>query len=242
MRKLFAIVGLVAMLMLGCTGGTNATPAPTPAPTEAPTAPPQATPTPVAAATPTPEATAAATPTPEAAAQPTPGQEEDWASLFGCAQTGISYTYTITVNETSMDMAYVASDGGSVNGVDTVLKTYTMSSGGMEITTREWDSKDGCRCVKIESSIAGQTIPGQCPVPGQGSGEAEGAQTSITSQGTETVSVPAYSGLATKYRVTSETGAGAAYAADIWRAPGITVPVKITSDGVTMVLAAYSAS
>lgn len=232
MKKILPVIAIVAMMLFGCLGGNNTTPTPEPTPV------PQ-TPTPGVQATPTPVATPEPTPTPEPVLIPTPEPETSWASLFGCAETGLAYTYRVNSNGTEMDIAYATSAGGSVEGVDTVLKTTTMTAGGMQVQTREWDSRAGCRCVKTESVIAGTSYPGQCPSPTQGGGEAPGAETRILPEGFETISVPAFSGVATKYTVIS-TSASGTYTASVWTAPGIDVPVKMTMGDVTTVLVSYS--
>ena len=136
-------------------------------------------------------------------------------------------------------MSYATSSGGMVNGVPTVLKTITIQAQGMTLISREWDALVGCACVKVESEYAGQTMPGQCPAPGQGTGEASGAQTTYTTVGIEAVSVPAYTGPATKTHVVSVTSDGT-YSSDVWSAPGILVPVKMVTSGTTLELVSYS--
>lgn len=240
MRMHIPAIAVVAMLLLGCIGGgtqTTPTPEPTVGPTAEPTQPPNETPTPVPTPTPTPEGELVPLPTPTGL--PPVVEVSDWNDLFGCARTGLSYTYRVTTADGTMDIGYATTSGGTVEGTNTVLKTYTMESAGMQIITREWDSSSSCRCVKTESVIGGQTVPGTCPAAGQGAGEAEGAQTTILPEGIETVNVPAYSGLATKYTVTSTSAAGT-YSASVWTAAGISVPVKIVSSGVTTELVTYS--
>jgi hypothetical protein len=237
----FVLVALLsAALLFGCIGGgENATPTP------APTATPQHTPTPqqTPASTPTPQQTPAATPTPQPTgtqALPTPEGGQDWESLFGCAQLGIDYAYAITTEAGVTNIEYQTSAGGIVSGEDTVLKTMTMQLEGMEITSREWDTAVGCRCVKIETVYQGTAIAGECPPPGQGFSEAAGAQTTFTTEGIETVSVPAYSGPATKTTVTSTSPEGT-YTSTVWTAAGIAVPVKVQSGSMTMELTKYQA-
>ncbi len=229
---------IAAAVLFGCiSGGGVATPTPVP------TATPVQTPTPVSTATPVPTATpaASATPTPAptgtaAAATPTPGSNATWASLTGCDRAGLSYTYRTTVQGTAMDMQYATSDGGMVSGVATVLQTVTLSTGGVQMVTHTWNARVGCSCVKVESVYAGQTIPGQCPSAAQGGGGG-GANPTITTIGTEQVSVPAYSGPAVRYHM---VGADGSYTSDVWVAPSISVPVKMTAANATMELVTYS--
>ena len=233
---------LAAVLVFGCIGGGGGgTPTPAPITTHTPavTATPggAATQTP-AAETPTPVVTAtpAVTPTPAGAGQ----EEMTWAELFGCARTGMMYAYRITTPQGTNEMEYRTSEGGMVGGVDTVKKSYAISAQGMEVTTSEWDTKVGCRCVKVETAFGAQVMPGQCPDTSQGGGEPSGAQTTITNVGMEQVSVPAYSGMATKYHSVT-VSSGGTYSSDVWSAPGIPVPVKTVTSGATMELLRYSA-
>jgi len=242
MKKLQVILLLaVGAILFGCicggTGGGFETPTPGPAHTATPSG----THTPIGTITPGQTTTPAGTSTPVGGlTTPTPsGGTQSWEELFGCARTGLSYTYRVRTGETTMDMSYETSNGGMVNGIDTVLKTITVETQGTAITTKEWDSKVGCRCVKVEMVYGGQAIPGQCPPQGSGGGEPENAQTTITSMGIETISVPAYTGPAMKYSVTS-VGSSGTVTVEVWQAPNIKVPVKWSSSGTTFELVRYS--
>jgi len=243
MKNLQAVILLIAgALLFGCIcgGGGGGWGSPTPIPEH--TATPFSTATPAGGASQTPTATPAGTATPSGGlATPTPsGEEQSWEDVFGCAKVGLSYTYRMTAGQGSIEMSYETRDGGSVEGVDTVLKTITTETQGTTVTMREWDSKVGCRCVKTEIVYGGQTFPGQCPPPGSGGGEPEDAHTTITNVGVETVSVPAYTGPAMKIRVTS-TGSSGTVTVDVWQAPNIPIPVKWSSGGTTAELVRYSA-
>lgn len=242
--KTTAVVALfVAAILFGCIGGGGGG-------TPTPTATPMATPTPVVTRTPTPAPTATPavtqtpvitpTPTPAGMATPTPEPQLSWAELFGCTRTGISYAYRMTSAGGTVDVGYSMSEGGMVGGVDTVLKASTIEMGGTTVTTREWDTKVGCRCVKVEQTVGGQTMPGQCAAPGEvGGGEPQGAQTTITSLGTEQISVPAYTGSAMKYRVRS-VGASGTSEADVWITPSVPVALKMRTADATVELLRYS--
>jgi len=245
--KLFgiAVVLLAAAVLFGCIGGggqTTPTPVATPVatpvhtPTPVHTATPVVTPTPATNETPSGTATPAPTGTPVAGASPTPGGTQSWESLTGCDKTGLGYTYRMTSQGTQMDLQYATSDGGTVNGVATVLQTTTMTTGGMNIVTRTWTAKVGCSCVKVETEMMGQVTPGQCAA---GAGSGGTATPTITNMGTEQVSVPAYTGSATRYHLVS-TSASGSVEMDYWVAPSINVPVKTTASGVTMELVSYT--
>ncbi len=252
------MVAVAALLLYGCfgLGGGGATPTPSPHMTPGTTETPAVTPTANATAettetpaeTPTVEETETPAETPPASPTETPGElptptpaggNATWENVFGCAQAGLSYTYRVITENTTLVLQYTTGEGGTVEGVDTVLRTATMNTSGTTVTAREWDAKVGCRCVKAESVFSGQTIPGQCPAAGQGTGEPIGSQTTITTVGVEQVSVPAYTGPATKIRVVS-TSASGTYTADVWQVATIAVPVKMVASNTTTELVSYT--
>ena len=225
--RLFAFL-FVAAILFGCTSTPiQSTPTPTPG----------GSPTPFASSTPT----QTATPTPTPLAQ---RNDLSFPVLYGCNNTGLSYTYHDT-NPNAAEMQpldtytnYSQEEGGVIDGQDTVLKTVSIKVGNYMGIGQQWVSKTDCRCVKRNSILNGQVILSECTTYGKAMGDA--GNPTIRRIGTEQVSVPAYSGPATKYHVTL-TDLYGTYTSeeDVWVAESVPIPVKI-SDAVTSELANYS--
>jgi hypothetical protein len=162
------------------------------------------------------------------------------SGLKGCV-LGLSFSYRVTTTMQGRDsvslITYATGEGGVVNGKNSILKTIGLSEtsdGKVGATTKEWDAKEDCSCLKRETvaEYEGQKISLKDACPKETAGAANSPK--ISYAGEERVDVLAYSGMAKRYELSFENeSASDSY----WLAPGIKVPVRhFYSAGETQVL------
>ena len=220
--KLWIIaLALSTVLLFGCIGGGSGNATPTPA--QAPGA--------THGGSPTSAQTPAAGPG---------GSAVSYKEIYGWDQVaGKSFKYDWTGTDGYTTRAsYTAADAGIVNGEGAIKVMYTSDIGGMTFTTNAYYSKTDSACVKTEN-VDGSTVDAVQCTSYELTPQSRGSLR-IEPVGQEQVSVPAYSGPATKYRITvTRNGQNREHFA--WVAPRFPIPVKIydPSLDMTMALAEY---
>jgi len=178
-------------------------------------------------ATPTPAQTPATNPVASAV-----GYKEiyGWEQVVG---KSFKYDWIGTDGYTSR-ASYTTIDAGVVNGEGAIKVTSTDDIGGMSFTSNYYYSKTDSACVKTENVDGSAVDVIQCAsyeLTPQSRGSLR-----IELVGQEQVSVPAYSGSATKYRITvSKNGQNQEHFA--WVATRFPIPVKIYDPSLDMTLA-----
>ena len=133
---------------------------------------------------------------------------------------------------------YAVTDAGMINGENAIKVHTSMSVGGMDFASNYYYSKTDSACLKAENVDGSQVTAASCDSFALTPQNRQSLR--IDTVGTEQVSVPAYSGPATKYRITVSNG-GRQIEHFAWVAQGYSIPVKIYDPALetTYALAQY---